>query len=111
MEHLNNILNVVVLIGGIVGTIYRLASTESKVYRAIDTCKDNCNKKINAIERTIDLHIAEYKQQDNFNKEWTEHFHAEIDGKFERLYEKIEAYQEIFSNLKCIIQKNNENSN
>ncbi len=99
METFKNSLEIIALLIGFGGVIYHIATIKSNIYRTIDTTCDFANQKINKLEKQLELHLSEYKQQVVFNKERSDYLHQDIDEKFQRLYEILDSYREIYKQL------------
>lgn len=110
MELFNNVLELATLFSAFSGLIYHVATVESKIYREIDANYDVANNKISNLEKQLELHISEYKQQRLFNQESSQNLKDDIDEKFERLYVIMNDYKDICKQLNCYQRmKNNEN--
>lgn len=108
MEIFKEPLEIIVLLGGFGGIIYHVATVESKIYRSIDTTCDISGEKIGYLEKQLELHISEYKQQILFNKELSQNFQQDINDKFERLYVIFNDYKEMYKQISCL-NKNKKN--
>lgn len=108
MESLQNVLELATLLGAFSALIYHVATVKSKIYRTIDATCDIANNKINHLEKQLELHISEYKQQILFNQELSQHWQEDIDNKFERLYVILNDYKDICKQLNCFKRMNDD---
>ena len=102
MEYFKESLELIALLSGFAGVIYHVATTETKIYRTIDAACDIANSKINLLEKQLEIHISEYKQQISFNRELSQHLQEDIDDKFERLYVILNDYKDMCSQINCL---------
>lgn len=111
MDFFKEPLEVIALLAGFSGIVYHIANIESKLYRTIDTAGDVANNRINHLEKKLELHILEYKQQLIFNQEISKHLQKDIHDNFKRIHAMLEEYKEICQQISCIKKiKKNENS-
>lgn len=61
MQSLQNILETVLLIISLIGIIYKVSQTETKLYFLIDGVKDSLMKAINQMNLKLQVHIQNYE--------------------------------------------------
>lgn len=111
MDFFKEPLEIIALLGGFGGIVYHIANIESKIYRSIDTTCDAANNRINHLEKQLELHILEYKQQLAFNQEISKHLQKDIHENFKRIHAMFEEYKEICQQISCLRKiKKDENS-
>ena len=108
MEIFKEPLEIIVLLAAFGGIIYHVATVESKIYRSIDTTCDIAAEKIGYLEKQLELHLSEYRQQVLFNKELSQNFQQDINDKFERLYAILNDYKDMCKQISCL-NKNKKN--
>ena len=102
MESFKVTLEIIGLLTAFGGLIYYVATVESNIYRTIDTTCDIVGEKISYLEKQLELHILEYKQQILFSRELSQHLHQDTKENFKRIYTMLEENKEMCKEISCL---------